>query len=67
MKPIWFFVGLLLLILGTLVLISAVMAFVSPPSQQKVLAGLHPEFWWGLVMVCSGGVFLFLNRKRTVG
>ena len=67
MKPIWYFVGLLLLIMGTIVLGAGLYAIVSPPPEHKVLAETHPDLWWGIVMMITGLVFLLANRKRTVG
>ena len=66
MKPIWYFVGLLLLIMGTIVLAAGLYTLVYPPPEHKVLEQLHPDLWWGAVMMLSGVVFLLLNRKKTV-
>ncbi len=66
MKPIWYFVGLLLLIMGTIVFVAGVFTFINPPPEQKVLASLHPDLWWGGVMMMSGAVFLLANRKKRV-
>ena len=66
MKPIWYFVGLLLVIIGTIVFIAGVYTWLNPPPQQKVLAYLHPDLWWGSVMLVGGLVFLIANRKKTV-
>ncbi len=66
MKPIWFFVGLLLIIMGLIIVSTGVYALFNPLPEQKVLASLHPDLWWGGVMVISGVVFLLANRKKTV-
>jgi hypothetical protein len=66
MKPIWYFVGILLLSMGAIVLGSGILALLNPPPQQKVLSHLHPDIWWGIVMAAAGLVFFLLNRKKTV-
>jgi hypothetical protein len=66
MKTIWYFVGLLLLIMGTIVTISGVYSLINPPIQQKVLSELHPDLWWGIVMIVAGSIFLLTNWKKTV-
>jgi hypothetical protein len=67
MKPIWYFVGLLLIILGTIVLAAGIYTLVYPPPEHKVLAQIHPNLWWGTIMMVSGLIFLLSNRKKTVG
>jgi hypothetical protein len=66
MKTIWYFVGLLLLIMGTVITISGVYSLINPPAQAKVLSELHPDLWWGFVMVAAGIVFLLTNWRKTV-
>jgi hypothetical protein len=66
MKPIWYFVGLLLLAMGVIVLSSGIYAMFYPPAEQRVLSQLHPDIWWGVVMVVGGGIFTLANRKKTV-
>jgi hypothetical protein len=66
MKPIWYFVGILLLSMGVIVLVSGIVALLHPPAQQKVLSNLHPDLWWGIIMSFAGLVFLLANRNKTV-
>jgi hypothetical protein len=66
MRPIWYFVGLYLLITGVIVTVAGVSDFVSPPAQKTVLAELHPGLWWGGFIVLAGVLFLLFNRKKTV-
>ena len=65
MRPIWFFVGLLLLIVGGIIGITGLVQYISPPSEQPVLAHLHANLWWGGVMVAAGIVFLVTNWRKT--
>lgn len=63
MKSIWYFVGLMLLVMGGLVLIAGCIELISPSPRVTVLAEYHPGIWWGAVMVVSGIVFYAKNRK----
>ncbi len=63
MKPIWYFVGLLLLGMGSVILLTGLYLFFFEVKSQTVFAELHPNIWWGAVMVIAGGVFFFFNRK----
>jgi FtsH-binding integral membrane protein len=58
--PVWFFVGLLLLTYGALILASGIAEWQNPPST--VLANLHAPVWWGSLMVLLGGGYVIAFR-----
>ena len=60
--PVWFFVGLLLLIYGALILASGIADWGNPP--PTVLANLHAQVWWGGLMVILGVVYVNAFRPR---
>lgn len=60
MLPVWFFVGVILLIYGVLIFSTGVYELSHPPST--VLAELHPAVWWGLMLAVIGGVYVYLFR-----
>ena len=62
MKSIWYFVGLLLLVMGALVFLAGLIELVSPSARHTVLAEIHPGVWWGAVMLVAGSIFFFKNR-----
>ena len=62
MKPIWYFVGLVLLSMGSLVFLTGIYILASGAAPKTVLAGLHPNIWWGGLMVAAGAVFFLKNR-----
>ena len=62
--PVWFFVGVILLVYGVIIFITGILEFSHPPAT--VLAQLHPAIWWGALLVVIGGiyVYLYLPRRR---
>lgn len=64
MIPVWFFVGVLLLIYGVLIFIMGISEWSNPPAT--ILSNLHPTFWWGIVLILLGGIFTVKHcpRKR---
>jgi hypothetical protein len=63
MKSIWFFVGILLLVIGAIVLLAGIVGVASPGGHPTVLASLQPRLWWGALMVVAGILFLLTNRR----
>jgi hypothetical protein len=66
MKSIWYFVGLLLTAMGSIIFVSGLYSLVHPPADTKILSRLHPDLWWGLFMLVFGLVFALLNRRKIV-
>jgi hypothetical protein len=62
MKPIWYFAGLVLLSMGAVILLTGIYRLATGAPHATVLARLHPDVWWGAVMVAAGAVFFFRNR-----
>ena len=65
MKPIWYFCGWMLLVIGAILLVSGIINMVSPPQVEPVLYELHTDLWWGGVILVGGAVLLLVNRKGT--
>ncbi len=63
MKPIWYFVGLVMLIIGGLVLAAGIYYLLFPEKFDIALHGLHMSIWWGLVLMLGGGLLTYFNRK----
>ncbi len=63
MKSIWYFVGVLLTIMGVVITASAVYSLFYPPAQSKVLSHLHADLWWGIFMLAFGLFFAIWNRR----
>jgi len=67
MKSIWYFVGLMLVAMGAVVMGSGMYSFLNPGEARTVLAELHPALWWGIVMVIAGLIFLVVQRRQMSG
>jgi len=62
MIPVWFFVGIILLVYGVLILATGIYEFSHPPAT--VLANLHPAVWWGALLVIIGGIYVYAYFPR---
>ena len=63
MKPIWYFVGLILSVIGLIILLTGIYLLVSPSQSKPVLGELHPDIWWGAIMLIVGVFFILRNRN----
>jgi FtsH-binding integral membrane protein len=59
--PVWFFVGLLLLIYGVLIFIIGVTQWSSPPENVQ-LTELHAPVWWGALLIVLGALYSYMFR-----
>jgi len=66
MKPIWYFVGLILFITGGIVVGAGIYNLFNPPAVQKVLAETKPELWWGAIMMVVGAIYIWRNYNKKV-
>ena len=53
--PVWFFVGVLLLVYGFLIFANGLAEWSHPPST--VLAELHAPVWWGGLLFVLGLIY----------
>jgi hypothetical protein len=58
--PVWFFVGVLLLVYGLMILISGLAEWAHPP--DTVLAELHAPVWWGGLLTGLGAIYCAMFR-----
>lgn len=67
--PIWFFIGVLLLIYGVLILGFGIYGLFIPPVREVEMGHLHAEIWWGAVLVALGAGYAwwFLPGRRKDG
>ena len=64
MRSIWFFVGLVLLTMGGLVLVAGLLDLIAGHSASTALAHTYPGVWWGGLMILVGGVFYRTQRHK---
>lgn len=62
MIPVWFFVGVILLIYGVIILGTGIYEFSSPP--PTVLAKTHPAIWWGALLTVIGGIYVYAYMPK---
>jgi len=60
--PVWFFVGVIVLIYGVLIFLTGVAEFGNPP--HTVMAELHAPVWWGAILTVIGALFVYLFRPK---
>jgi hypothetical protein len=53
--PVWFFVGVLLVIYGVLILTSGLAEWLTP--RPIVLASMHAPVWWGALLIVIGLIY----------
>jgi hypothetical protein len=63
MLSIWFFVGVMLTLLGAIITLTGVY-YIFNPQDATVLAHLNPSLWWGAIMLVAGLVFLLPSIKK---
>jgi len=61
---IWFFIGLILLVYGALIVGASIYDLSNPPEHPTVLANLHPGIWWGALILALGILYTFLFSPR---
>jgi hypothetical protein len=66
LKTIWYFVGIVLTLMGALVMLAAAIDLFSSVPPKTVLANLHPGLWWGGLMLLTGIIYLSKNRGKVV-
>jgi hypothetical protein len=62
MIPVWFFVGVILLIYGVIILGTGIYEYSSPP--PTVLASTHPAVWWGALLTVIGGFYVYAYMPK---
>jgi hypothetical protein len=59
---IWLFIGTLLLIYGILITGAGIYNLFYPPEHPTVLANLHPQLWWGALLIILGAIYTWNFR-----
>jgi hypothetical protein len=67
MLPVWFFVGVILLIYGLIILGSGLAELSRPPLEalrNMPPVAQHPAVWWGGLLAVIGGVYVYLYMPK---
>jgi hypothetical protein len=62
MIPVWFFIGVILVIYGVMIFATGIHELSHPPST--VLANLHAPVWWGALLVVVGAIYVERSYPR---
>jgi hypothetical protein len=54
---IWFFAGVIMLLYGVLIGITGVYSLSHPAEHPVVLANLHIDIWWGVILTLIGAFY----------
>ncbi len=57
MISIWFFIGVLLLMYGVLILGTGLYEWLANQPPNVVHAELHAAIWWGALLIILGGIY----------
>ena len=61
---IWFFIGISLLVNGTLILGAGIYELIHPPAFPVVLFRFHANVWWGAVLLLFGILYAVKFRPQ---
>jgi hypothetical protein len=61
MLPVWFFIGVVLVVYGIMILAQGIYQLSHPVGT--VLEDLHAAIWWGVFMAVVGFIFVQKNRR----
>ena len=62
MISIWFFIGVLLLAYGIIITAFSIYGLYYPPQRPVVMAHLHVDVWWGVLLTIIGAVYSSIYR-----
>jgi hypothetical protein len=66
MKSIWFFVGLIMLLIGIIVFLAGIYELINPTDQNIKLTNLHTNIWWGALIAVTGLLYTIKNKNKYV-
>jgi peptidoglycan/LPS O-acetylase OafA/YrhL len=61
---VWFFVGIMTLLYGLVLLPYGLYAWLGGHEAPTVLNNLHPTFWWGLLLTIFGAFYTITYRPK---
>ncbi|MGC8744065.1 MAG: hypothetical protein ACP5T0_09320 [Verrucomicrobiia bacterium] len=64
MIPIWFFIGCVLAFYGILIMGAGIYQLFFPPEHKIALYNLHPNIWWGAIMIIFGVIYIVKFKPK---
>ena len=64
MISIWYFIGILLLFYGVVILGQGLYELGTPPVHPVVKAELHIGIWWGILLLVAGAFYTLRFRPN---
>lgn len=55
--PIWFFIGVTLLVYGGLIFLYGLASWGDPAKKAMAMSHLHADVWWGAAMAVLGAFY----------
>jgi hypothetical protein len=63
--PVWFFVGVLLLVYGAIIaMVGVYHLFPQQANPDLAMQWLHADLWWGALLTLLGGFYTARYRPR---
>ena len=59
MLPVWFFIGIILLLYGLMIFATGLSEYSDPP-----VANYHASVWWGILLAIVGAIFTQKHYPR---
>jgi uncharacterized membrane protein HdeD (DUF308 family) len=66
MRSIWYFVGLIMLIIGIIVFVAGIYELINPANQNIKLTSLHTNIWWGAIITIAGIIYTLKNKNKYI-
>lgn len=66
MRPIWYFVGWMLFLIGILIIIAGFLNLFLQMPSTSVVEAIHPDLWWGSIICLTGIFYIWWNHKKRV-
>jgi len=63
--PIWFFIGIILLVYGLVIAATGIYGWVVPPEHRVDMYEYHADVWWGILLTLTGAFYTIRYNPRS--